>query len=53
MEVVDDIAAMPTGPAGPFGSDVPQAMVLIKQMVRLPKAQPTGATTKSKKEKAK
>jgi peptidyl-prolyl cis-trans isomerase A (cyclophilin A)/peptidyl-prolyl cis-trans isomerase B (cyclophilin B) len=30
MDVVDKIAAMPTGPAGPFASDVPKERVLIK-----------------------
>ncbi|MEM9058460.1 MAG: peptidylprolyl isomerase, partial [Pseudomonadota bacterium] len=30
MEVVDRIAAIPTGPAGPFRSDVPSTTVTIK-----------------------
>lgn len=30
MEVIDDIAEIPTGPAGPFGSDMPFRPVVIK-----------------------
>lgn len=30
MDVVDKIAAIPTGPAGPFGSDVPQKQAVIE-----------------------
>ncbi len=30
MDVVNKIAAMPTGPAGRFASDVPKQIVLIK-----------------------
>lgn len=35
MDVVDEIAALPTGPAGPFASDVPQsgAMVLEARLI--------------------
>ncbi|HMA06486.1 MAG TPA: peptidylprolyl isomerase, partial [Ramlibacter sp.] len=29
MEVIDKIKAMPTGPGGPFPSDVPRAPVVI------------------------
>ena len=32
MEVVDKIAAIPTGPGGPFPSDVPQSPVIIEGM---------------------
>lgn len=35
MNVVDGIAEIPTGPAGPFRQDVPQFMVTIKRMSRL------------------
>ena len=35
MDVVDRIAATPTGPGGPFPKDVPQTPVVIKQAVRL------------------
>lgn len=38
MDVVDAIAALPTGPAGPFMRDAPQATVLIKRAVLLNKA---------------
>jgi cyclophilin family peptidyl-prolyl cis-trans isomerase len=34
MEVVDKIAATPTGPQGPFRSDVPQIPIIIKKMSR-------------------
>ncbi len=34
LEVVDAIAAVPTGPGGPFRSDVPQEPVLIKSIRR-------------------
>jgi cyclophilin family peptidyl-prolyl cis-trans isomerase len=34
MEVVDKIAATPTGPQGPFRSDVPQIPIVIKKMSR-------------------
>ncbi len=32
LEVVDAIAALPTGPAGPFRSEAPQSPVTIKRM---------------------
>src|SRR5262249_30315120 len=32
MDVVMKIAATPTGPAGPFGSDVPRPIVVIESM---------------------
>jgi len=35
MEVVDAIAATPTGPAGPFATDAPQTQVLIEKITRL------------------
>lgn len=31
MDVVEAIAAIPTGPGGPFPTDVPQSMVIIKK----------------------
>jgi hypothetical protein len=31
MDVVDKIADLPTGPAGPFDQDVPVAPVIIKK----------------------
>ena len=34
MDVVDKIAATPTGPQGPFRSDVPQIPIVIKKMSR-------------------
>ncbi|HEX7026012.1 MAG TPA: peptidylprolyl isomerase [Gammaproteobacteria bacterium] len=52
MEVVDEIAKTPTGPAGPFHSDAPQAPVVIEGVSRVtagPKtdtAKPTPATSK-------
>ena len=36
MEVVNKIAAMPTGAAGPFASDVPNERVMIKAAKLLP-----------------
>jgi cyclophilin family peptidyl-prolyl cis-trans isomerase len=35
MDVVDKIAAMPTGPAGEFASDVPVATVIIEKASRV------------------
>jgi peptidyl-prolyl cis-trans isomerase B (cyclophilin B) len=35
MEVVDRIAAIPTGPGGPFPTDVPQSPVVIEKMTVL------------------
>ena len=35
MEVVDAIAALPTGGAGPFRSDVPEPLVSVTSMARL------------------
>lgn len=35
MGVVDDIAKTPTGPAGPFNSDAPQAPVVIEKVSRV------------------
>jgi peptidyl-prolyl cis-trans isomerase B (cyclophilin B) len=32
METIDKIAAIPTGPGGPFPSDVPQSPVVIEKM---------------------
>ncbi len=32
LEVIDSIAALPTGPAGPFRSEAPQSPVTIKSM---------------------
>ncbi len=37
MDVMDKIAAMKTGPAGPFPSDVPATPVIIKQVTLLKK----------------
>jgi len=34
MDIVDKIVAIPTGPQGPFRSDVPQVPVVIKKMSR-------------------
>ncbi|MDH3466585.1 MAG: peptidylprolyl isomerase [Gammaproteobacteria bacterium] len=34
MDVVDKIATVKTGPAGPFGSDVPMVPIVIKKMSR-------------------
>ena len=34
MDVVDKIATAKTGPAGPFGSDVPMVPIVIKKMSR-------------------
>jgi cyclophilin family peptidyl-prolyl cis-trans isomerase len=31
MDVVDAIAAVPTGPGGPFRSDVPQAPIVVRE----------------------
>ena len=36
MEVVDAIKAAPTGPGGPFPSDVPRTQILIRSAVVLP-----------------
>ncbi len=35
MPVVDNIAALPTGPAGPFSSDVTNPLVAVTSMVRV------------------
>lgn len=35
MEVVDEISKTPTGPAGPFNSDAPQAPVVIEEASRV------------------
>jgi len=35
MEVVDEIAATPTGAGGPFSKDVPQEAVVIEEITRL------------------
>lgn len=35
MEVLDNIALAPTGPGGPFKTDVPQAPVIIEKMTLL------------------
>jgi len=35
MDVVDKIASVPTGPAGPFRKDAPQVPVVIKQVALL------------------
>ncbi|MBX9894730.1 MAG: peptidyl-prolyl cis-trans isomerase [Nitrosomonas sp.] len=39
MEVVNKIAATPTGPAGPFPSDVPKNKVIIEDIVKLPSSE--------------
>lgn len=40
IDVVDAIAAVPTGPGGPFPSDVPSEMVTIKKATVVPGAKP-------------
>lgn len=40
METVDKIAALPTGPGGPFPGDVPQSPVIIEAMSLVEKAAP-------------
>ena len=35
MEVIDQIAALPTGPSGPFASDVPEPLIAISSVTRL------------------
>jgi cyclophilin family peptidyl-prolyl cis-trans isomerase len=35
MDVVNKIKAIPTGPGGPFPSDVPQTPVIIKQVTEV------------------
>lgn len=35
MQVIDQIAAIPTGPAGPFRRDVPQDMAIIERVSRI------------------
>ena len=35
MQVIDDMAARPTGPGGPFPSDVPAAPIIIESVVRI------------------
>jgi len=39
MDVVDKIAAIPTGPGGPFPTDVPQSQVMIEEMTLLAEAE--------------
>ncbi len=36
MDVVNKIAALPTGPGGPFSGDVPKNSVIIEDVVKLP-----------------
>lgn len=45
MEIVDEIAKTPTGPAGPFRSDVPQTPVIIEKISRYknPETKPAAA----------
>lgn len=38
MDVVDQIAILPTGSGGPFRSDVPKQAVLIEKVIRVPVA---------------
>jgi peptidyl-prolyl cis-trans isomerase A (cyclophilin A) len=47
MNVVDKIAAVPTGPAGPFKRDAPQTPIIIKKVVPLKpgSTQPATPTT--------
>jgi len=40
MDVVDEIAELPTGPSGTFGEDVPKPLVAITAMARLRPEQP-------------
>jgi cyclophilin family peptidyl-prolyl cis-trans isomerase len=35
MQVVDEIESVPTGPAGPFGQDAPQGLVVIEKITRV------------------
>lgn len=35
MQVVDDIASVPTGPDGPFSRDAPQGLVVIEKVTRI------------------
>lgn len=44
MEIVNKIADAPTGPAGPFPSDVPKVTVVIEE-VRLIEAEPSAAAS--------
>ena len=46
MDVVDQIAILPTGSGGPFRSDVPQTPVVIEKVARVPvaTAAPAAAT---------
>ena len=36
MDVVNKIAALPTGSGGPFGSDVPKNSIVIEDVIKLP-----------------
>lgn len=47
MDVVDDIAKTPTGPAGPFHSDVPQAPIVIEEVSRVTSTPKTPAVSKA------
>lgn len=40
MEVVDEIASIPTGPAGPFSKDAPQSTVIMLRVSRTDAAEP-------------
>lgn len=44
MEVVDAIAALPTGASGPFRSDVPTTPVIIEKMQRVASAEKAGSS---------
>ncbi len=36
IEIINKIASIPTGPSGPFSSDVPKNSVIIEDIVKLP-----------------
>jgi peptidyl-prolyl cis-trans isomerase B (cyclophilin B) len=48
MNVVDEIAKVPTGPGGPFPTDAPKALVVIDRVVRV--QEPVKAAKEMKKE---
>lgn len=53
MNVVDEIAKVPTGPGGPFPTDAPQGLVVIDRVTRDKVQQPAHASEKQKESPAK
>lgn len=50
MDIVNKIAVMPTGPGGPFPSDVPREVVVIEEVKLITAAEPAAADTSKPKQ---